>query len=73
MRTIRPSAVFGAKRRNVLRRTGYAWTPGSGISSNSLRYREHARRQFVLEAVLEGSRDVALVSQCIHVLEYFPF
>ena len=37
------------------------------------RYREHARRRFVLEAVLEGSRDVALVSQCIHVLEYFPF
>ena len=38
MRTIRPSAVFGARRRNVLRGTGYAWTPGSGVSSNSLRY-----------------------------------
>ena len=37
MRTIRPSAVFGARRRNVLRGTGYAWTPGSGVSSNSLR------------------------------------
>ena len=34
---IRPSAVFGARRRNVLRGTGYAWTPGSGVSSNSLR------------------------------------
>ena len=37
MRTIRPSAVFEARRRNVLRRAGYAWTPGSGVSSNSLR------------------------------------
>ena len=37
MRTIRLSAVFGARRRNVLRGTGYAWTPGSGVSSNSLR------------------------------------
>ena len=37
IRAIRPSAVFGARRRNVLRRTGYAWTPRSGVSSNSLR------------------------------------
>ena len=36
-REIRPSAVFGARRKNVLRRAGYAWTPGSGVSSNSLR------------------------------------
>ena len=35
---IGPSAVFGARRRNVLRGTGYAWTPGSGVSSNSSRY-----------------------------------
>ena len=34
---IRPSAVVGARRRNVLRGTGYAWTPGLGVSSNSLR------------------------------------
>ena len=27
MRTIRPSADFGARRENDLRRTGYAWTP----------------------------------------------
>ena len=36
-REIRPSAVFGARRKNVLHGTGYAWTPGSGVSSNSLR------------------------------------
>ena len=30
-REIRPSAVFGARRKNVLRGTGYAWTPGSGV------------------------------------------
>ena len=36
-REIRPSAVFGARRKNLLRGTGYAWTPGSGVSSNSLR------------------------------------
>ena len=34
---IRPSAGFGARRKNVLRGAGYAWTPGSGVSSNSLR------------------------------------
>ena len=34
---IRPLAVFGARRKNVLRGAGYAWTPGSGVSSNSLR------------------------------------
>ena len=34
---IQPSAVFGARRKNVLREAGYAWTPGSGVSSNSLR------------------------------------
>ena len=38
MRTIRPSAVFGARRKNLLRGAGYAWTPGSGVSSNSSRY-----------------------------------
>ena len=27
IRAIRPSAVFGTKRRNALRREGYAWTP----------------------------------------------
>ena len=27
IRTIRPSAVFGARRENVLRGAGYAWTP----------------------------------------------
>ena len=37
MRTIRPSKVFGARRRNVLRGTGYGWTPESGVSLNSLR------------------------------------
>ena len=37
MRTIRPSAVFGARRKNVLRGAGYSWTPGSGVSLNSLR------------------------------------
>ena len=37
-REIRPSAGFGTRRRNVLRGAGYAWTPGSGVSSNSLRY-----------------------------------
>ena len=36
-REIRPLAGFGTKRRNVLREAGYAWTPGSGVSSNSLR------------------------------------
>ena len=36
-REIRPSAGFGTRRRNVLREAGYAWTPGSGVSSNSLR------------------------------------
>ena len=30
-REIRPSAVFGARRKNILRGTGYAWTPGSGV------------------------------------------
>ena len=34
---IQPSAVFEARRKNVLRGAGYAWTPGSGVSSNSLR------------------------------------
>ena len=37
MRTIRPSTVFGARRKKVLRGSGYAWTLGSGVSSNSLR------------------------------------
>ena len=27
-REIRPSAVFGPRKKNVLRGTGYAWTPG---------------------------------------------
>ena len=30
IRAIRSSAVFGARRENVLRGAGYAWTPGSG-------------------------------------------
>ena len=30
-------------------------------------------RRFVLGAVLEESRDVALVSYCVHVLECFSF
>ena len=34
---IQLSAVFGARRKNVLRGAGYAWTLGSGVSSNSLR------------------------------------
>ena len=34
---IQPSAVFGMRRKNVLRGAGYAWTPGLGVSSNSLR------------------------------------
>ena len=34
---IRPLADFGTRRRNVLRGASYAWTPGSGVSSNSLR------------------------------------
>ena len=29
IRTIRPSAVFGPRRKNVLRVAGYAWTPKS--------------------------------------------
>ena len=36
-REIRPSAIFKARRKNVLRGADYAWTPGSGVSSNSLR------------------------------------
>ena len=36
-RAIRPSAVFGARRKNVLCGAGYAWTPGLGVCSNSLR------------------------------------
>ena len=28
LRQIRPSPVFGARRKNVLRGAGYAWTPG---------------------------------------------
>ena len=27
IQAIRPSAVFGPRRKNVLRRAGYAWTP----------------------------------------------
>ena len=27
-REIRPLAVFGARRKNILRGAGYAWTPG---------------------------------------------
>ena len=27
IRAIRPSAVFGPRRKNVLREAGYAWTP----------------------------------------------
>ena len=34
---IRPLAGFGTRRRNVLRGASYTWTPGSGVSSNSLR------------------------------------
>ena len=37
LRQIHPLAVFGARKKNVLRGAGYAWTPGSGVSSNSLR------------------------------------
>ena len=36
-REIRPLAGFGTRRRNVLRGAGYVSTPGSGVSSNSLR------------------------------------
>ena len=35
---IGPLDFDGARRENVLRGAGYAWTPGSGVSSNSLRY-----------------------------------
>ena len=28
IRAIRPSAVFGPRKKNVLRGAGYAWTPG---------------------------------------------
>ena len=28
IQTIRPSTVFGTKRKAVLREAGYAWTPG---------------------------------------------
>ena len=38
LQEIRPLAGFGTRRRNVLREAGYAWTPRSGVSSNSLRY-----------------------------------
>ena len=37
IRRIRPSTGFGTRRINVLRGAGYAWTPGSGVSSISLR------------------------------------
>ena len=37
IRAIRPSTVFGTRRKNVLRGAGYAWALGSGVSSNSLR------------------------------------
>ena len=38
IRRIRPSAGFGARRRNVLRGAGYAWTPDLRVLTNSLRY-----------------------------------
>ena len=36
-RAIGPLDFGGARRENVLRGAGYAWTPGSGVSSNSKR------------------------------------
>ena len=36
-RAIRPLDRFESRRKNVLREAGYAWTPGSGVSSKSLR------------------------------------
>ena len=37
IQAIQPLAVFEARRKNILRGAGYAWTPGLGVSSNSLR------------------------------------
>ena len=37
-RAIGPLDFDGARRENVLRGAGYAWTPDLGVSSNSLRY-----------------------------------
>ena len=37
IRRIRPSAVDGARRGNVLRRAGYAWTPSLRVFDNSKR------------------------------------
>ena len=34
---IQPSAVFGARRKNVLRGAGYAWTPDLRVLTNSKR------------------------------------
>ena len=36
-RAIRPLADFGARRENVLRGAGYAWTPGLRVFDNSKR------------------------------------
>ena len=36
-REIRPLAGFGARRGNVLRGAGYAWTPGLRVFDNSKR------------------------------------
>ena len=36
-RAIGPLDFDGARRENVLRGAGYAWTPDLGVSSNSLR------------------------------------
>ena len=36
-RAIGPLAVFGARRENVLRGAGYAWTPGLRVFDNSKR------------------------------------